>query len=97
MAKDRHGFVVEPHTDSSDNVFTVLFYAPETDCNRQFGLTVYNWNREFCHKIPFLPNRLIVFVPTNQTWHGVDLLTNDLKGTRNSIQMFFLKNSLTTN
>ena len=97
MAKDRHGFVVEPHTDSSDNVFTVLFYAPETDCNRQFGLTVYNWNREFCHKIPFLPNRLIVFVPTNQTWHGVDLLTNDLKGTRNSIQMFFLKNSLTPN
>ena len=89
MAKDRPGFAIEPHTDSSDNVFTILFYAPETDCNREFGLATCTRNKRFRRKIPFLPNRLIVFVPTNQTWHGVDLLTNDLKGTRNSIQMFF--------
>jgi len=93
MTKDRTNYTIEPHTDNTENIFTLLFYAPETDCNKDFGLTVYDKNKKVNKRIPFEPNKLIVFAPTDESWHGVDPLTNNLVGTRNSFQMFFYKNS----
>lgn len=92
MAKDSVGYKIGPHTDDKENIFTILFYAPETDVNKEFGLHVYK------EKIEFMPNRMVIFAPSkpNQerpaTWHEVRPLTDKLVGTRNSFQMFFLKN-----
>ena len=92
MTKDGVGYTIEPHTDDSHNIYTILFYTPETDINKQFGLQVCE------EKIDFLPNRMIIFPPSKPnnlrpaTWHAVKRLTSDLVGTRNSFQMFFVRN-----
>ena len=41
MVKDGIGYEVKAHTDHELNIFTILFYAPETDVNKDFGLHVY--------------------------------------------------------
>jgi len=105
MVKDRVDYKVEPHTDDEQNIFTILFYAPETDVNKEFGLHVYKdrgtatvRRLENGETIDFIPNRMIIFVPSKPnkekppTWHEVRRLSDKLVGTRNSFQMFFLKN-----
>ena len=100
MVKDSVGYEIEKHTDSEENIFTILFYAPQTDVNKQFGLHVYENgdNEDGVKSLEFIQNRMIVFAPCEQnkdrppTWHEVKRLTNELVGTRNSFQMFFYKN-----
>ena len=41
MIKDVAGYEVKAHPDNQQNIFTILFYTPETDINREFGLQVY--------------------------------------------------------
>ena len=92
MNKDSVGYKIPLHTDNKENIYTILFYAPKTDINKQFGLHMKT------KKIDFMPNRMIIFAPAKPkdsrktTWHEVKLLTNELSGTRNSFQMFFYKN-----
>ncbi len=103
MSKDYAGYEIEPHTDATcENIYTILFYAPSTTANREFGLHVYEDSNGFPingKKIDFLPNRMIVFAPsdTNEerptTWHEVRRLSNKLVGTRNSFQIFFYKSA----
>lgn len=97
MTKDRIGYEIESHCDDEANIYTMLFYAPKTDVNKEFGLHV---SRDKCRKerIDFIPNRLIIFAPSkpnaerHPTWHEVKRLSDELVGTRNSFQMFFYKN-----
>ena len=100
MVKDSLGYEIGKHTDSEENIFTILFYAPQTDINKECGLHIYkDANTEAGAKLlDFIPNRMVAFAPCEQgkdrppTWHEVKRLTNNLVGTRNSFQMFFYKN-----
>lgn len=100
MVKDGLGYKIGKHTDSEENIFTILFYAPQTDINKECGLHIYkDANTEAGAKLlDFIPNRMVAFAPCEQgkdrppTWHEVKRLTNNLVGTRNSFQMFFYKN-----
>jgi len=100
MVKDSVGYTIERHTDNEENIFTILFYAPETDQNKDFGLHIYkDAETEFGAKcLEFLPNRMVIFAPCEPnkdraaTWHEVKRLSDKLVGTRNSFQMFFYKN-----
>ncbi len=100
MTKDSVGYEIKPHTDDSTNIFTILFYTPETDINKEFGLHVYKdvHNHLDARLIDFIPNRMVVFAPSEPnkerppTWHEVRRLSDRLVGTRNSFQMFFYKN-----
>tara|TARA_B100000575_G_scaffold184579_1_gene148444 strand:- start:1031 stop:1843 length:813 start_codon:yes stop_codon:yes gene_type:complete len=38
VVQDSKGYSVSPHTDDEQNIFTILFYAPTTQQNKQFGL-----------------------------------------------------------
>ncbi len=93
MTKDSVGYEIKPHPDDKENIYTILFYAPETDINKKFGLHVCG------EKIEFIPNRMVIFAPSRPdsqrpaTWHEVRRLTDELIGTRNSFQMFFYTNS----
>ena len=94
MTKDDVGYTIGPHLDDRENIFTILFYTPETDVNKEFGLNVCQ------EKIDFIPNRMVIFPPSGPderrppTWHEVKRLTDKLVGTRNSFQMFFLQNNI---
>ena len=100
MVKDSLGYKIGKHTDDEQNIFTILFYAPQTDINKECGLHIYkDANTEAGAKLlDFIPNRMVAFAPCEQgkdrppTWHEVKRLTNNLVGTRNSFQMFFYKN-----
>lgn len=100
MTKDSVGYEVEAHTDDEQNIFTILFYTPETDVNKEFGLHVYEdaHTQLGVRTIDFTPNRMIIFAPSKPnkerppTWHEVRRLSDKLVGTRNSFQMFFYKN-----
>ena len=99
MTKDSFGYEVEPHTDDDQNIFTILFYTPKTDVNKEFGLHVYKdvHNNLDARLIDFIPNRMVIFAPSKPnkerppTWHEVRRLSDKLIGTRNSFQMFFYK------
>ena len=100
MVKDWVGYEIEAHCDSAVNIYTILFYAPETDVNKEFGLHVYKDapTQLGVRTIDFTPNRMVIFAPScpNQerppTWHEVRRLSEELVGARNSFQMFFYKN-----
>ncbi len=91
MTKDSVGYEIGAHCDDEQNIFTILFYTPETDENREFGLHVCK------ERVDFMPNRMVVFAPSKPntrraaTWHEVKRLSSNLVGTRNSFQMFFCK------
>lgn len=93
LIKDGTNYEIPPHPDGAVNIFTILFYTPETDCNKQFGLDIYTNDKELYKKVDFLPNKMIAFAPSSNTWHGVKPLNDKLIGTRNSFQMFFYRNS----
>ena len=104
LIKDQTDYMILPHTDQPGNVFTLLFYCPVDDANRQLGLSIYeegigsyintrdagpNLLREY-KKAEFLPNRLVCFTRTDKTWHGVESDNVSLQGSRNSCQIFFM-------
>ena len=114
--KDSDGYEIIAHTDGQ-NIYTILFYAAETDINKDMGLSVYREggttpvriyntfgngtrNLEVVDEINFIPNRMIIFAPSNEgevrtpTWHSVNekSQTKEIIGTRNSFQMFFYNN-----
>ena len=102
MTKDAVGYEIEPHPDDKQNIFTILFYAPQTDINREHGLHIYkdvDDKPSMSKKIELVPNRMIIFAPSRPnekrpaTWHEVKRLPTNLVGTRNSFQMFFYKNN----
>lgn len=100
MVKDWVGYKIGAHTDDEQNIFTTLFYVPETDINKEFGLHVYKdaHTHSGVRAIDFIPNRMIIFAPSKPnkerppTWHEVRRLSDRLVGTRNSFQIFFYKN-----
>lgn len=100
MTKDHVGYEIEKHTDSEENIFTILFYTPENDANKEFGLHIYGdaATEAGAKSVDFVPNRMLVFAPCEQnkdrtpTWHEVKRLSDKLVGTRNSFQIFFYKN-----
>ena len=42
IVQDIPGYGITPHTDDKRNIFTILFYAPATHENKQFGLRIGN-------------------------------------------------------
>jgi len=96
MTKDHVNYEIGPHTDDIQNIFTMLYYTPETDVNKELAALRVSTEETMQPKqiIDFIPNRLIIFPPSKPnegrppTWHAVDRLSNKLVGTRNSFQMF---------
>jgi hypothetical protein len=105
ICKDETNYKIQPHTDQPHNFFTLLFYCPTTTKNKELGLSIFEegsgdvyLTRDGEHrtlkevkKAEFLPNRLICFKRTENSWHAVDHKNNTLQGSRNSFQIFFMK------
>ena len=111
MVKDSAGYEIVAHTDGQ-NIYTILFYAPETEINKDMGLSIYKEggtkpvrtysgtkNLEVVNQIDFVPNRMLIFAPSNgevrpATWHSVNesSQSKEIVGTRNSFQIFFYNN-----
>ncbi|MDH5693433.1 MAG: hypothetical protein OEZ47_10050, partial [Gammaproteobacteria bacterium] len=88
IVNDQFGYGIGPHTDMLRRLITFLFYLPPDDQFRRHGTSIYvpvekgfesDGTRHFERGlfkqralVEFVPNRLLLFVRTNNSFHGVE-------------------------
>jgi FkbM family methyltransferase len=88
IVSDQPGYEIGPHTDLAHRLITFLFYLPEDGSSSDLGTSIYapldpsleckggpHYPFELFEKldtVAFLPNRVLVFVRNNQSFHGVE-------------------------
>jgi hypothetical protein len=82
-AQDTGGFWLEPHTDLGVKVFTMLLYLSTDAAHRDLGTDIYDAEKRHVGRPPFEPNAALVFVPSNNTFHGFE--PRNISGVRKSI------------
>ncbi len=92
VVQDYTQYSLGPHTDAPKKVLSFLFYLPADDSQSHLGTSIYVpkdphfacaggphypfdlFRRVFT--IPYLPNSLFAFVKTNNSFHGVEPVTD---------------------
>jgi hypothetical protein len=82
-AQDTKGFWLEPHTDLGVKKFTMLYYLADGPEQEAYGTDIYKDKQTWAKRAPFHTNTALVFVPSNNTWHGFEART--IKGVRKSV------------
>jgi hypothetical protein len=82
-AQDTKGFWLEPHTDLGVKKFTMLYYLADGPEQEAFGTDIYKDKQTWAKRAPFDCNTALVFVPSNNTWHGFEPRT--ITGVRKSV------------
>jgi hypothetical protein len=70
-AIDVSGFWLEPHTDLGVKTFTMLYYLGG-EGQADLGTDLYAARDRWAERVPFDWNSAIVFVPSDNTWHGFE-------------------------
>ena len=87
---DTDGFWLEPHTDISVKLFTMLVYLSEDPALADAGTDVYDATPE--HNLvvsaPYAANAGLIFIPGKDTWHGFS--KRQIKGVRTSLIINFV-------
>lgn len=92
LVEDITKYSLDPHTDSPKKVITMLFYLPKDMSQSHIGTSIYlpkdpafkcpggphygYENFVKLHTMPFLPNSLFVFCETDNSFHGVEPVTD---------------------
>lgn len=92
LVEDITRYALGPHTDSPAKVITVLFYLPKDESQAHLGTSVYlpkdrgrrcpggphhgfeDFDR--AATMPFMPNSMFAFVKTDNSFHGVEPVTD---------------------
>lgn len=86
LISDLNGYEIKPHTDAPHKIMTLLFYFPETLEQTNLGTHIYEprlkgfteeTGRQLkfelfttYSEIPFLPNSMLAFMKTENSFHG---------------------------
>ena len=81
-ALDLDGFWLEPHTDLGVKSLTLLIQLP-ADEQEDLGTDIYSGPGAWCERAAFEWNGALLFVPSNDTWHGFE--PRAVKGVRRSV------------
>ncbi len=92
LVSDRTEYAIGPHTDAPHRLITFLFYMPEDMRYRDLGTSIYRHKDpaffcpggphygfedfEYMSTVEFIPNRLLSFVRTGRSFHGVEKVTS---------------------
>jgi hypothetical protein len=68
--QDMDGFWLEPHTDISVKLFTMLIYLSTDPGSENWGTDIYDEDMNFVGTSPSAFNRGLIFIPGANTWHG---------------------------
>ena len=94
LISDLNGYEIKPHTDAPHKIMTILFYFPETLEQTNLGHTFMNLEYMDLQKrpkqlsfelfktyseIPFLPNSMLAFMKTNNSFHGRPKIKQNLE------------------
>lgn len=71
-ALDTHEFWLAPHTDVRGKRLSMLIYLAEDLDQENLGTDLYDSAHEKVRRIPFVDNSALVFVPSDNTWHGFE-------------------------
>lgn len=82
-AQDTRGFWLEPHTDLGVKKFTMLYYLADGPEQEALGTDIYRDKATWAKRAPFHQNAALVFVPSNNTWHGFE--ARKINGVRKSV------------
>ena len=82
-AQDVDGFWLEPHSDLGVKLFTLLLYLSTDEAHLNLGTDIYDTEKTHIASMPFLPNRAMVFVPSDNTFHGFE--PRPITGVRKSL------------
>ncbi|MHA1112990.1 MAG: 2OG-Fe(II) oxygenase [Alphaproteobacteria bacterium] len=81
--QDRTGFWLEPHTDISVKMFTMLIYLGWESGLADCGTDIYDGDRKWVGRAAYGFNKGLVFIPGSDTWHGY--APRPIDGVRKSI------------
>jgi hypothetical protein len=90
FAQDIDGFWLEPHTDLGVKLFTFLLYLSDAPGHAALGTDIYDANKKHVATSPFTPNGAMIFVPSNNTYHGFE--ARHIPGVRKSIIINYVTN-----
>ena len=82
-AQDTGGFWLQPHSDLGVKNFTMLIYMSKDEAHKDLGTDIYDADKKHVGQSPFESNGALVFIPANNTFHGVEPRT--IEGVRKSI------------
>lgn len=68
--RDRDGFWLEPHTDISVKLFTMLIYLTDDPALADAGTDLYDATGNPAGRAPYAPGAGLIFIPGKDTWHG---------------------------
>lgn len=83
FAQDIEGFWLEPHTDLGVKVFTMLAYLSKDPRHHDLGTDIYDGDKRHIGRSSFASNTAMIFVPSNNTYHGFE--KRPIKGVRTSL------------
>ena len=86
-AMDADGFWLWPHTDLGVKRLTFLYYLAQ-DGQEDLGTDIYAAEDRWVKRAPFRRNEAVMFVPSNNTWHGFE--QRPINGVRRSIVMNYV-------
>jgi hypothetical protein len=89
-AQDIDGFWLKPHTDLGVKMFTMLIYMSDDPAHADLGTDIYADPETHAGRSPFEPNSAMIFIPSNNTWHGFE--KRPIKGVRRSIILNYVTN-----
>ena len=93
LVRDQNGYSIKPHTDDCKKIITFLIYLPKDNSMSMHGTNVHiskegliSWESirvpfdkfEIYKKAEFIPNRMFCFLKTNNSWHSVSKINNDI-------------------
>ena len=90
FAQDIDGFWLEPHTDLGVKVFTMLLYLSKDPSHADLGTDIYDFNKKQVGRSVFVSNAAMVFVPSNNTYHGFE--KRKIDGVRKSVIINYVTN-----
>lgn len=82
-AQDIDGFWLQPHTDIGVKRFTMLIYLSDEPGQEDMGTDIYADADTWVGRSPFAPNKAMIFVPSDKSWHGFEPRT--IPGVRKSL------------
>ncbi|MEZ5923060.1 MAG: 2OG-Fe(II) oxygenase [Hyphomicrobiaceae bacterium] len=83
FAQDVDGFWLEPHTDLGVKLFTLLLYLSDDPSHKDLGTDIYDAAKQHVARSPFAPNAAMVFIPSDNTFHGFE--KRSIQGVRKSL------------
>jgi hypothetical protein len=90
FAQDIDGFWLEPHTDLGVKSFTLLLYLSKDPSHKDLGTDIYDGNKRHFGRSPFASNAAMIFVPSNNTYHGFE--KRPIQGVRTSLIINYVTN-----